>query len=147
MAGQLALLLHAHLPFVRHPEHEEFLEELWLFEAITETYIPLIRAMQRLIADGVPFRIAMSITPPLCAMLSDELLREKYVQHLERSTALAQREIQRNRDEPALLELSKFYCDLLTETRACFEHWNRDLLAVFRGLRDAGVLELVASAA
>jgi 1,4-alpha-glucan branching enzyme len=27
--GSLALILHAHLPFVRHPEHEHFLEEDW----------------------------------------------------------------------------------------------------------------------
>src|SRR5436189_255496 len=41
--GYLALVLHAHLPFVRHPEHEKFLEENWLFEAITESYVPLIQ--------------------------------------------------------------------------------------------------------
>ena len=40
--GYLCLVLHGHLPFVRHPEHEYFLEENWLYEAITETYIPLI---------------------------------------------------------------------------------------------------------
>ena len=39
--GYLALVLHAHLPFVRHPEYPEFLEEDWLFEAISETYVPL----------------------------------------------------------------------------------------------------------
>ena len=33
--GFLAIVLHTHLPFVRHPEHDEFLEERWLFEAIT----------------------------------------------------------------------------------------------------------------
>ena len=53
-SGYLALILHAHLPFVRHPEHEHFLEEDWLFEAITETYIPLLRMTQRLVNDGVP---------------------------------------------------------------------------------------------
>ena len=40
--GYLALVLHAHLPFVRHPEHDPFLEEDWLYEAITETYLPLL---------------------------------------------------------------------------------------------------------
>ena len=38
--GNVLLLLHAHLPFVRHPEHDEFLEEDWFYEAITETYLP-----------------------------------------------------------------------------------------------------------
>ena len=56
--GYLALVLHAHLPFVRHPEHEEFLEEDWFFEALTESYIPLLAMMERLVADGVPFQLA-----------------------------------------------------------------------------------------
>ena len=43
--GYLALVLHAHLPFVRHPEHDEFLEEDWFFEAITESYIPVLGMM------------------------------------------------------------------------------------------------------
>ena len=29
MPGHFALILHAHLPFVRHPEHEHFFEEEW----------------------------------------------------------------------------------------------------------------------
>ena len=95
-SGHLALILHAHLPFVRHPEHEYFLEEDWLFEAITETYIPLLAMMERLMEDGVAFRLAMTLTPPLCAMLRDDLLRQRYVRHLERLIALAESEIERN---------------------------------------------------
>ena len=62
MAGYLALILHAHLPFVRHPEHDEFLEEDWLFEAITESYLPLLGMMERLVRDGVPFKLTSKIT-------------------------------------------------------------------------------------
>src|SRR4030095_12910975 len=91
MPGLLSLILHAHLPFVRHPEHERFLEEDWFFEAITECYIPLVRMMQRLVDDHVPFRLAMSLTPTLCAMLQDKLLRERYVQHLDLLIDLAAR--------------------------------------------------------
>ncbi len=53
-SGHLTLVLHAHLPFVRHPEHEDFLEEDWLFEAITETYIPLLAMMERLMESPIP---------------------------------------------------------------------------------------------
>ena len=44
--GYLALVLHAHLPFVRHPESDYVLEEEWLFEAIAETYIPLLQVFE-----------------------------------------------------------------------------------------------------
>ena len=50
--GYIALVLHAHLPFVRHPEAPTFMEEEWFFEAITETYVPLLLAFERLGQDG-----------------------------------------------------------------------------------------------
>ena len=145
--GNLALILHAHLPFVRHPEHAEFLEEAWLFEAITETYLPLLAMMQRLVRDGVPFRLTLGFTPTLCAMLQDELLRERYLQHLDRTIRLAERELDRTRATPAAHELARFYWESFTESRRCYLAWNGDLLAICRKLRDAGVLELMASAA
>ena len=148
MAGHLALILHAHLPFVRHPEHEHFLEEDWLFEAITETYIPLLQMMQRLANDNVPFKLTMSLTPTLCAMLQDELLRERYVRHLDLLIDLSARERKRNRDEPELAELSQFYFDLFTASRRLFvDEWKCNLLPVFRQLRDRGVLEIIGCAA
>ncbi len=148
MPGHFALILHAHLPFVRHPEHEHFLEEEWLFEAITETYIPLLRMMQRLVDDLVPFKLTMSITPTLCAMLQDQLLCERYVQHLDLLIDLAAREQKRNRKHPQLCELAEFYIDLFSETRRYFvDEWKCDLLSVVRDLRQTGALEIIASAA
>src|SRR6478752_8856063 len=115
MPGHLALILHAHLPFVRHPEHEHFLEEDWFFEAMTESYIPLLRMMQRLIDEHVPFKLTMSITPTLCAMLQDELLCQRYVRHLELLIDLAARERKRNLKHPQLCELAEFYVGLFSE--------------------------------
>src|SRR6266571_9100497 len=137
MPGYLALILHAHLPFVRHPEHEHFLEEDWFFEAITECYIPLVRMMQRLVDDHVPFKLAMSLTPTLCAMLQDELLCERYVRHLDLLIDLTGRERRRNRQHPKLHELADFYFQLFSENRRLFvDEWKRDLLSVFRKLRE-----------
>ena len=44
--GYVALHLHAHLPFVRHPEYDDFLEEDWLYEAISETYLPAAQGLR-----------------------------------------------------------------------------------------------------
>src|SRR5215471_17730962 len=134
MYGYLALILHAHLPFVRHPEHEHFLEEEWFFEAMTEAYIPLLRVMQRLMDDRVPFKLTMSITPTLCTMLQDPLLRERYVRHLELLIDLAEREQKRTRKDPELRELADFYLKLFSENRRFFvEECKYDLLRVFHG--------------
>lgn len=146
--GHLALILHAHLPFVRHPEHAQFLEEDWLCEAITETYIPLLVMTERLLADGVPFRLTISLSPPLCAMLGDELLRARYAVYLDRAIALAEREIERPRAEAQLRSLAVFYRAQWRECQRRFnELWQRDLLAVFRQFQEAGALEIATSAA
>src|SRR5690348_4379716 len=147
-SGQLALILHAHLPFVRHPEHEQFVEEDWLFEAITETYIPVLQMMQRLVNDDVAFKLTMSLTPTLCAMLQDPLLRQRYVRHLDQLIDLALREQKRNRKEPELAALGRFYFELFTASRKFFvEEWKCDLLSAFRKLRDTGALEIIGCAA
>src|SRR5437588_1431176 len=146
--GHLALVLHAHLPFVRHPEHEHFLEEDWFFEAITETYIPLLQMMQRLANDNVRFALTMWLTPTLCAMLQDDLLRERYVRHLDFLIDLAARERKRNRNQPELANLGEFYFELFSASRRFFvDEWKCDLLAAFRQLSDAGPLEIIACAA
>ena len=145
--GYLALILHAHLPFVRHPEHDEFLEEDWFFEAITESYIPLLEMMQRLVRDEVPFKLTMTVTPTLCAMLQDPLLRERYVRHLDRLIELAGREIDRNRSDEQRRGLAEFYHANFLHCRARFFEWNGDLLEVLRELQRDGCLEIIASAA
>ncbi|PYJ14592.1 MAG: DUF1957 domain-containing protein, partial [Verrucomicrobia bacterium] len=148
MVGYVALILHAHLPFVRHPEHEHFLEEDWFFEAVTESYIPLLRLMQRLRDDDVPFKLTMSLTPTLCAMLQDQLLRERYVRHLDNLIDLTAREQRRNRKHPQLRELADFYFDMFSEDRRFFvDEWKCDLLSAFRQLRSTDRLEIIASAA
>lgn len=146
--GYLALVLHAHLPFIRHPEYESFLEETWLFEAITDTYVPLLRVFDRLVADGVPFRLTISISPPLIAMLRDPVLQSRYLAHLGKMEALADKEILRTQGNPIALEVSRMYRGLLYETRQYYEGTcGGDLIGAFRRLQEAGVLEIATAAA
>ncbi len=94
--GYVALVLHAHLPFVRHPESDYVLEEEWLYEAITETYIPLLQVFEGLKRDGIDFKMTMSMTPPLVSMLRDPLLQERYEEHLGKLEELIAKEIDHN---------------------------------------------------
>ena len=104
MQGYLSIILHAHLPFVRHPEHDKFLEESWLFEAVTETYLPLIQIFENWRRDQLPAHITLSLSPTLCAMLLDPLLCTRYAQHLDSLIDLAEKEIQRTHWDRAFRE-------------------------------------------
>src|SRR3954451_10511901 len=100
-AGYFSLILHAPLPFVRHPEYPEFLEEDWLYEAITEVYLPLIFIFQNLHEAGASPRLAINVSPPLCEMLADPLLQSRYTRHLENLLELSLKEVERTKREAA----------------------------------------------
>lgn len=91
--GYVSFVLHAHLPFIHHPESNDYLEESWLYEAISETYIPLLQNFQKLVDEGVNFRITMSMTPPLLSMLDNKLLQQKYINYLKQLIELSEKEI------------------------------------------------------
>jgi 1,4-alpha-glucan branching enzyme len=142
--GYLALVLHAHLPFVRHPEHEDFLEEDWLFEAITETYVPLFAAFLRLRDEGVAFRLALSVSPPLAAMLDDPLLRTRYRRHLGRLLSLAESEARGNAESTAIGRIARHYGERFRAAATFLEAWKGDLLAPVRALQNGGFIEILA---
>jgi len=142
--GFLALILHAHLPFVRHPEFKDPMEEYWLYEAITETYIPLLSVFNRLVDDGVDFRITMSMTPPLVSMLTDPLLQRRYTDHIEQLIELIEKEVIRTKYQPQLNETAVMYREKLYNIRNLFEHvYGRNIVDGFKALQEKGKLEII----
>ncbi|WP_342381401.1 DUF1957 domain-containing protein [Myxococcus stipitatus] len=143
--GSLALVLHAHLPFVRHPEHEDFLEEDWLYEAISETYLPLLLAFDSLADEGIRFRLSLTLSPTLVTMLRDELLMDRYAKRLDLLCELGEREVHRTRKDATFGPLATFYRDHFRSLRQAFhERYRRDLVSAFRRLQDAGHLDILA---
>jgi 1,4-alpha-glucan branching enzyme len=147
MPGYLVLVLHAHLPFVRHPEHERFLEENWLFEAITESYLPLLQVLQGWRQDRLEAHLTLTLSPTLCSMLQDPLLQRRYERYLEALIELAGKEIQRTLLEPPFQKLALFYRERFTAARQAYEACGRDLAGAFRQLQDAGLLEIITTSA
>jgi 1,4-alpha-glucan branching enzyme len=146
--GYLCLVLHAHLPFVRHPEYNDFLEEDWLYEAITETYIPLLDIFEGLERDGCDWRMTMSITPTLAAMLADPLLQYRYVRHIDNLIALSAKEIDRTRWQSDLNYLAHMYHHRFQRARNVFvNQYKHNLVNGFRHFFETGKLELITCAA
>lgn len=143
--GYFSLVLHAHLPFVRHPEYPDFLEEAWLFEAITEVYIPLIRIFENLHDAGARPRLAMTVSPPLCEMLTDPLLQSRYTRHLENLLELARKESARAAAEaPEFEEVVGMYVETLSDALDLWNNrYHRDLIDAFRRLQDDGAIEII----
>ncbi len=147
MQGYLSLVLHAHLPFVRHPEHEKFLEENWLFEAVVETYVPLLQMMEGWRRDGMDTRLTLTLTPTLCAMLLDPLLQDRCVRHLNDLIELTEKEIHRTHWDKPFNELAEFYHRRFTAVRDAYAAYGRNLVAAFGKFQEQGRLEIITSAA
>ena len=142
------MLLHAHLPYVRHPEHPFFLEENWLYEAMTESYIPLLDLLSRLVDDGTDFRLTLSLSPSLAEMLNDDLLMRRYSMHLERIIELSEGERRRNRRSARFAPVIRMYLERFRKIRCLFEEgYRRRLVPAFRALQETGHLEIIPTAA
>ncbi|TKD02267.1 glycoside hydrolase family 57 protein [Polyangium fumosum] len=143
MLGYVAIVLHAHLPWVRHPEHARPLEERWLHEALWESYLPLLDVLARLEADGIAARISVSVSPTLAAMLADPLLRKRFVLHLDRLDKLAAQEERRTSGDAAMRPIVAFYRSRIEATRAVWERISGDMLGALAGHEDRGSIELL----
>lgn len=142
--GYVSFVLHAHLPFIHHPESEDYLEEQWLFEAISETYIPLLLNFKKLVEEKVDFRITMSLTPPLLNMLDNKLLQKRYIAYLKKHIELAKKEIQRTSDNEKINELSKYYFERYSNDLHIFKDvYKCNLINGFKYFQNLGVLEII----
>lgn len=148
MMNRLNFIFHAHLPFVRHPEYPKFLEEDWLYEAMNESYIPLLRMMFKLRRDEIPFKLTFSLSPTLCSMLADELLNERFLAYLDEHIELGDKEVERLKDDNEKRALASHYRDELVANKTFYvDECQGMILNAFNQLSNAGLLELSTTAA
>lgn len=140
MRGKILLVLHAHLPYVHHPEYGSFLEERWLFEAITETYIPLLMIFEEM----KNFRLTMSFTPPLLEMLKTKDLQEKYRRHMEKLIELSKKEVEVTRNEDSRKhKMARYYLEHFQRVLGVFESFGGDIVEGFKKYQREGRLEII----
>ncbi len=144
LKGYWVPVLHSHLPFVKHPQYDYFLEEHWLFEAISECYIPLLKNLKKLYDEGIDFRLTLSVTPPLAEMLDDKHLMEKYERYLNRQIELGEKEKNRTEGDVVYENIAHFYSDVFVETKEFFTGFlDRNILNGYRFFNDLGKVEII----
>ena len=142
----IILALHAHLPFVRHPEWEGFLEEQWLFEGVTETYAPLVLMLNDLEARKIPARLTITLSPTLLAMLDDELLHDRTAKYVDSRLKLLEEEAGRHPAGDPFHSLVGMYQERYSAIRNLLDGGG-GLIRAFKALQDKGLLEIITCAA
>ncbi len=147
-SGFLSLVLHCHLPYVRHPEHDYFLEENWYYEALFETYLPLLCVFEELSQKNIPFQITLSVSPTLLSMCLDPLLQKRAVRYVDQLVALAEKEKGRIRNHPEFEPVLQMYLEKLGKYRRAFiEQYQCNIAIGFKKFQALGKVEIITCAA
>ena len=129
---------------MREPEYDRFLEENWFFEAMAETYLPVVQMLFRLEEKGIPGTLNLSVSSALLAMLTDRLLLEKFTRHLHMQERLLEKERVRFAADPERLPVIDFYA---RRQRSLIDYWERicncEIVPSLKRLSDCGKLTLL----
>lgn len=147
MSRNCAIVLHAHVPWVRHPEVPHSLEEDWLHCSVLETHLPLLEMMHRLREENVPWKMTLNLSPPLLTMFQDRVMKRRTLAFLDRTLKLCRDEISRGHIT-GFTSVAKQYEERFRDLRMLFmDHWQGDLVRAYADLSNSGHLEITSSAA
>ena len=139
----IVIALHGHLPYVHHPEHDTFLEEDWLFEAIADCYLPILSMLDGWKADGVRASITLGLSPPLLSMMENRGLRERTLRYLEARRVLVTRHLEKLAADDPFRAPALFSKEETEHAIARFESCGRDLARAFAQHHHDGHVEIM----
>ena len=135
-SGALALVLHAHLPYVRATAPNS-LEEDWFFQALIECYLPLLETLEAAAADPKQQpQLTMGTSPTLLSLLADPTLQRRFPQWIKARLGLLQ-EAPADRREAAVHLQAKFERHL-----ASWHDCNGDLISRFAALQRLSLIHI-----
>lgn len=144
----IAITINCHKPFIRHLDDEHVSKNTALFQAISDTYLPLLNMFADLEAEGIPFKINMSISPTLCEMLADPVLQQQYIEWLDKLISLGNDEVAKySNDTPKRLLAVECLNKTVQNKRDFQEVLNQDILSKFAYYARKGNLEFLATTA
>lgn len=143
----VSFLLHAHLPYGIRPDLEASLEQAWLFEAVTDCYLPLLEMVERLESRPKQAWFTLSLSPTLLELWAHPEFERRYRKHLNDGLAIIEHEAG-NAHHP--LERRKLALEIKKQRdRAAkqFDAIDGKLTEAFSRQAKQGKIELITTAA
>jgi len=139
--GQLAIVLHAHLPYVRKNEKNS-LEEDWIFQAILECYIPLLQSIESSKNENPEnTKLTISLSPTLLSLLNNKQIQETFPNWIKtRNDFLSELSLEEK-------NASAFLMKNLNEKYLYWQNCSGNLIEKFRVLNNSGNLDILTCAA
>ncbi|MEN3015393.1 MAG: 1,4-alpha-glucan branching protein domain-containing protein [bacterium] len=142
--GLILFVLHSHLPLLYYPEYNESLEERWLYEAVKESYIPLLMEFEELDQKFGYVGVTISFSGSLLTMLTNDFFKERIYRHLKKVVELGEKEVVRTKNSifhrPAEYLYRRFSAVLKR-----FEELQGDILKGYKQLAQKGSIQIITS--
>jgi 1,4-alpha-glucan branching enzyme len=143
--GKFTFVLHSHLPYVLHygkwPHGMD-----WLNEAACETYIPILNALNELVAEGYSPKLTIGLSPVLTEQLASPYFKEAFRSYLQDKVEYAQKDqayFTKTGDNHCL-HLAKFWENFYSSIKSDFEDkYHQDIVYGFKKLSDEGYLDII----
>lgn len=107
-AGELALVLHTHLPYLRNHGAWPVGEE-WLFQAWGTSWLPVTRLLEQLAAEGLRDVLTLGVTPTVAHQVADPRLGDDLGTWLGGQMWRSEEQRWHDRMGPAIQALSTFH--------------------------------------
>jgi 1,4-alpha-glucan branching enzyme len=145
--GYFGLVLHGHIPWCKKsgtwPAGEE-----WLFEAMYETYIPMLNILRELKESNLKTAITINITPILAEQLADDYMKQRFIDYMENLVSRAANDVKRFENNPKKKFIAEFHLNNFQHILDTFyQNYYRNILGSFRWLQDEKMVELISCAA
>lgn len=149
MNSKIMLVLHSHLPYVKRQGRWPF-GEVWLFEAMAETYIPFLQTWFRFKEEGIRAPVTLSFSPPLLDQLSSKYVQQEFLSYLKdrENKAAADERYYLSIADPNMAALASYYYRFYRDIRRDFVlELDSDIIAAIKCLRNDGAVEIITTAA
>ncbi|MFA7634818.1 MAG: 1,4-alpha-glucan branching protein domain-containing protein [Bacillota bacterium] len=147
--GTFSLVLHSHIPYCRRSGVWPFGEE-WVFEAVAETYIPMLDWLLSCFEEAIRPGVTLSFSPVLAEQLADPYMQSRAVEYMDARANAARADLRRHESvhDDRLAGLSRYYADFYENAKRRFtDYYDCDLLGAVARLAARGGVELLATSA
>ncbi|MHA1729773.1 MAG: 1,4-alpha-glucan branching protein domain-containing protein [Promethearchaeota archaeon] len=147
--GSFCIVLHSHLPWViNHGVWPHGTS--WLNEAASETYIPILMEIDKLIEKGLKPKLTIGLTPVLCEMLSHSSFKSDFSNYLDEKISAAKYDhddFTKNNYKDGRIQLALWWVEFYSRVKNYFLKYNKDILGRYARLQEMGLVDIITSAA
>lgn len=147
---KFVLILNTSQEYIKHTGEETVLyagERSYLFESISNVYIPLIKMLEKFEAEKIPCKISLVLTPSLCTLLEDAEIQAQYIEWLDKKIEFGKKELERVKTDGKLLAAVKLCLEKAESDKVAFENFGRRLVKKIAEFKKKGFVEILATCA